>query len=200
MEARQRLVELPGAIRNVILLTDGHNESESRRALEAAVARCDGVFQCDCRGIGTDWRVDELRYIASRLLGSVDIIAAVEDMPADFAAMTARAMAKRTADVTFRLVDATRGGDRVRQAGVTDRSRTSPGACGATSTSAPSSSRPDRGAAEERDYHIRLVVPDPGGGRRDARRPDQRGRSTARSMSRSPIRAVWTDDHAASTR
>ena len=47
---------------------------ETREYLEAAVAQCDGVFQCDCRGVGTNWKVDELRLIATRLLGSVDII------------------------------------------------------------------------------------------------------------------------------
>ena len=35
-------------------------------ALDAVVGR----FTCDCRGVGTDWRVDELRTIASALLGT----------------------------------------------------------------------------------------------------------------------------------
>jgi hypothetical protein len=31
-------------------------------------------FQCDCRGVGVDWQVAEVRRIAQALLGSVDII------------------------------------------------------------------------------------------------------------------------------
>ena len=52
--------------------------------LGAVLARCEGRFQCDCRGVGTDWEVDELRQIASALLGSVDIVADAGDLAADF--------------------------------------------------------------------------------------------------------------------
>ena len=48
--------------------------SISTRSLE----RCEGRFQCDCRGVGTDWEVAELRRIASALLGTVDIVAEPE--------------------------------------------------------------------------------------------------------------------------
>ncbi len=34
-----------------------------------------GQFQCDCRGVGADWQVAEVRRIATALLGSVDLIA-----------------------------------------------------------------------------------------------------------------------------
>ena len=42
---------------------------------------CEGSFQCDCRGVGTDWGVSELRRIASALLGTVDIIADPDGWP-----------------------------------------------------------------------------------------------------------------------
>ena len=58
-------------------------------------ARCDGGFPCDCRGVGTDWRVDELREIATALLGTVDIVAEPADMTADFEPMMTAAMGKR---------------------------------------------------------------------------------------------------------
>src|SRR5205807_3906803 len=45
---------------HAILLTDGANEHETREQLEAVLARCEGRFQCDCRGVGTDWVVNEL--------------------------------------------------------------------------------------------------------------------------------------------
>jgi hypothetical protein len=93
----------PHAIRHAILLTDGQNEGETPERLDAALARCEGRFQCDCRGVGTDWEVGELRRISSRLLGSVDIVAEPEGLTADFTAMIDRAMAKETNNVALRL-------------------------------------------------------------------------------------------------
>ena len=55
--------------RHAILLTDGKNESETPSVLDRAVEAAQGVFQCDCRGVGADWDVNELRDIASALLG-----------------------------------------------------------------------------------------------------------------------------------
>ena len=63
----------------------------------------EGRFQCDCRGVGTDWQVSELRRIASRLLGTVDIIAEPESMADDFRAMMQTAMGKATGNVSLRL-------------------------------------------------------------------------------------------------
>jgi von Willebrand factor type A C-terminal domain/von Willebrand factor type A domain len=101
--ARDLLASRPGPIAHAILLTDGSNESESRDALESALAACAGRFQCDCRGVGTDWRVKELRMIASRLLGTVDIVADPAGLEADFRSMIERAMGKATGDVSLRL-------------------------------------------------------------------------------------------------
>jgi len=53
--------------------------------------------------VGTDWQVDELRTVASALLGSVDIVARPEDLAADFQALTAGAMAKNVPDLWLRL-------------------------------------------------------------------------------------------------
>jgi len=92
----------PGRLRHAILLTDGENcerPAEFRSALEAAVGR----FTCDCRGVGTDWRVDELREIASALLGSVDIVADPADLADDFRAIMGVAMQKTMADLALRL-------------------------------------------------------------------------------------------------
>ena len=75
MEAYNWLAAYPNAIRHVLLLTDGRNEGETPEYLAAAIDLCRGVFQCDCRGIGTDWEVAELRRVSSALLGSVDIVA-----------------------------------------------------------------------------------------------------------------------------
>ena len=70
---------------------------------ERAVRGCVGAFTCDCRGVGTDWRVDELRTIASALLGTVDIVARPDDLAADFRALAGTAMAKNVPDLWLRL-------------------------------------------------------------------------------------------------
>jgi hypothetical protein len=92
----------PGAVRHAILLTDGQN-GEKPRVFQDAVVGSVGAFVCDCRGVGTDWRVEELRTVASALLGSVDIVAQPEDLAADFRALTATAMAKNVPDLWLRL-------------------------------------------------------------------------------------------------
>jgi hypothetical protein len=88
---------------HAILLTDGENQHETREELDAALAACDGRFQCDCRGVGTDWQVSELRRVASVLLGTVDIIADPAAMAADFRAMIETAMGKATRSVSLRV-------------------------------------------------------------------------------------------------
>jgi len=81
-------------VRHVTLLTDGRDEGESSDALRDAVNRARGSFQCDCRGVGTDWSVDELRMIADALLGTVDIVADPRGLADDFAQITARLMGR----------------------------------------------------------------------------------------------------------
>jgi hypothetical protein len=101
--ARDLLATRPGAIAHATLLTDGRNESETRMALDAALTACAGSFQCDCRGVGTDWEVSELRTIASALLGTVEIVAEPADLAADFRSMTRSAMGKLTGSVALRV-------------------------------------------------------------------------------------------------
>jgi von Willebrand factor type A C-terminal domain/von Willebrand factor type A domain len=91
------------AQRHAILLTDGKNESETKMRLQGAVEAARGVFQCDCRGVGADWNVDELRYIAAQLLGSVDIIADPKDMAEDFAGMIRAAMSRGVSNARLRV-------------------------------------------------------------------------------------------------
>lgn len=93
--------ERPGALNHAILLTDGHGEGIAE--LEPVLARQSGVFQCDCRGIGTDWRVDELRHIARSLLGGVDIVKADEDLTAAFTELVDAAAGRATGSVRLRF-------------------------------------------------------------------------------------------------
>jgi von Willebrand factor type A C-terminal domain/von Willebrand factor type A domain len=91
------------ALRHAILLTDGRNEHQSAKDLDAAIAWCEGVFRCDCRGVGTDWKVEELRKVSSALLGTVDIVPDPAGLAADFAAMMQASMAKQVADVALQV-------------------------------------------------------------------------------------------------
>ncbi|APU14395.1 MULTISPECIES: VWA domain-containing protein [Actinoalloteichus] len=93
----------PGGVRHAILLTDGVNQGEDEAELAEGLAACRDRFVCDCRGIGTDWRVPELRRIAETLLGTVDIVAEPGNLAEDFRAMTDAAMGKEVADVALRL-------------------------------------------------------------------------------------------------
>ncbi|MEU8139936.1 VWA domain-containing protein [Streptodolium elevatio] len=103
LAAKRLLAPYPEAIRHAILLTDGKDESETAADLAAAIEQCQGVFTCDCRGVGTDWVVAELRQVASGLLGSLDIVAEPANLVADFTAMIENAMGKAVADVALRL-------------------------------------------------------------------------------------------------
>jgi von Willebrand factor type A C-terminal domain/von Willebrand factor type A domain len=93
----------PATQRHAILLTDGKIEGEEPEVLTNALAQCAGVFQCDCRGIGEDWVVDELRRISTTLLGSVDIVARPEDLEADFEEMMQASMSRGVANASLRL-------------------------------------------------------------------------------------------------
>lgn len=91
------------AQRHAILLTDGINQHESPQELSAAIEQAKGLFQCDCRGVGEDWQVAEVRRIATALLGSVDLIARPEDMAADFEQIMRQAMGRGVAEASLRV-------------------------------------------------------------------------------------------------
>jgi len=195
--ARRLFEDAPDAIHHAILLTDGENEHESDHQFRAALALCEGRFQCDCRGIGTDWKVDELREIASTLLGSVDMVADADDLVADFTAMMDQAMTKDTNDVALRLW-APQGANVafVRQVApaiedLTVRGRPS----GSLTADYPTGAWGD----ESRDYHVCIHVPPRAIGEEMAA-----GRVAlvvdGEVVSQALIRAIWTDDRALSTR
>jgi hypothetical protein len=92
----------PG-IRHAILLTDGKNESEELEAFEEALGEAMGVFECDCRGVGTNWIVSELRTVATTLLGTCDIVADPENLEKDFSSMMTQSLRKQVAAVALRI-------------------------------------------------------------------------------------------------
>ncbi|MFE1951918.1 MULTISPECIES: vWA domain-containing protein [Streptomyces] len=191
----------PTAVRHGILLTDGRNEHESPEDLKAALDHCAGRFTCDARGVGTDWEVKEVTGIASALLGTADIVADPAHLAGDFTQMMETAMGKEVADVALRLW--TPLGSEitfVKQVApaveeLTDR-RTE---AGPRAGDYPTGSWGD----ESRDYHVCVRVPNAELGQEmlAARvslvipQPD----GTAQTLSQGLVRAVWTDDMAAST-
>ncbi len=88
--------------RHAILLTDGENR-ETPDKLDAAISRATGYFQCDCRGAGTDWQVEEIRRIATALLGTVDIIPEPSQMQRQFEEMMRTSMARGVSDAQLRV-------------------------------------------------------------------------------------------------
>ncbi|GGQ01201.1 VWA domain-containing protein [Streptomyces mutabilis] len=190
------------AIRHGILLTDGRNEHESPEELKAALDACAGRFTCDARGVGTDWEVKEVTGIASALLGTADIVADPASLTADFTQMMETAMGKEVADVALRLWTPVGTTVKfVKQVAPTVEELTGRRAeAGPRAGDYPTGSWGD----ESRDYHVcvevpaadlgqemlaarvSLVIPEPGG--------------TVQSLgAQGLVRAVWTDDMAAST-
>lgn len=195
----------PATQRHAILLTDGRNESEQPSVLRSAVADALGLFQCDCRGVGADWNVEELRTVSSTLLGTVDLIANPDDMEADFEAMMRAAMGRGIADARLR-VWAPRGAEVlfVRQVApaiddLTDKREVISDLVG----SYPTGSWGD----ESREYHIAIRLPSkPLGTEQLAARAqlvigDQIDRQNEPEIAaQGLVKAIWSDDQALTTR
>lgn len=190
------------SIRHGILLTDGRNEHEKPEELRVALDLCAGRFTCDARGVGTDWEVKELTGIASSLLGSVDIVADPAGLAADFQSMMEKAMGKEVADVVLRLWTPQNAEiSFVKQVAPTVEDLTARRAeAGPRTGDYPTGSWGD----ESRDYHVCVRVPAAGVGqemlaaRLSLVLPQPDGESTV--LGQGLVRAVWTDDMAASTR
>ncbi|MCO1657483.1 vWA domain-containing protein [Pseudonocardia humida] len=201
--ARRIAERHPGAVRHAILLTDGQN-GEPPEVLERVLAECAGGFVCDCRGVGTDWDVEELRRISSALLGGFEFIREPADLADDFARMMSTAMAKGLADVELRLW--TPKGSRVRFvkqvdpdiSDLTDR-RTESGRPGAPAAQGdyPLGVWGD----ETRIYHVCLEVPAQAvGAEMLAGRVSLRRSGASDVLGQGMVKAIWTDDPGLSTR
>jgi hypothetical protein len=101
--ARQIFARAPDAIRQAVFLTDGKNESEQPSYVAEELKRCEGIFQCDCWGVGTDWRVGEVQEIARELLGKASLVPDAAGIDAAFSAAMAKASSKALKDVALRL-------------------------------------------------------------------------------------------------
>jgi hypothetical protein len=195
--ASQLFATRPKAIHHAILLTDGKNESQPAAEFHAQLAACEGQFQCDCRGVGTNWIVEELRAVATTLLGTVDIIPDPAQMEADFRAMTEAAMGKAVQAVALRVW--TPQGARVKflkQVAPTIEDLTSR----ATAANPLTADYPTGAWGDEsRDYHLCVEVKaGPVGAEMLAGRVSLMVAGEA--VSQALVKAVWTDDTALSTR
>ncbi|MFB7527031.1 VWA domain-containing protein [Streptomyces sp. NPDC056178] len=189
-------------IRHGILLTDGRNEHEAPEDLRAALESCAGRFTCDARGVGTDWEVKEVTAVASALLGTADIVADPAGLAADFTQMMENAMGKEVADVALRLWTPVGVAIKfVKQVAPTVVDLT-----GRRTEAGPRAGDYPTGSwgDESRDYHICVQVPEAGIGqemlasRVSLILPDPSG-GAPQTLSQGLVRAVWTEDMAAST-
>jgi hypothetical protein len=183
-------------LRHAILLTDGKNEHEAPAELDAALGLCAGAFTCDCRGIGTDWEVAELRQIATALLGTVDIVPDPRDLESGFEAMMESATRKRIADVALRIWTPEHTDIRfVRKVAPFIEDLT-----GRRTESGPQTGDYPIGAwgtGEARDYHLRVRVPAGAVGQEmlAARvRLSLNSAAERREVGEGLVRAVWTAD------
>ncbi|WP_406182896.1 vWA domain-containing protein [Streptomyces sp. NBC_01006] len=196
------LRQSPAAIRHGILLTDGRNEHEEPAVLRATLEACAGRFTCDARGVGTDWEVKEVTGIASALLGSADIVADPAHLTEDFTLMMANVMGKEVADVALRLwtpvgVEI----QYVKQVAPTVQDLSDRRSeAGPRAGDYPTGSWGD----ESREYHVCVRVPAASVGqemlaaRATLLLPGAPGEPPA-TLAQGLVRAVWTDDLAAST-
>ena len=188
----------PNSIAHAILLTDGHNEHEADSVLDDAVAQAVGHFQCDVRGLGANWQVQELRRIGSALLGSVDIIPDPDDMEAEFTRLTDQAKTRSVGSVDLRLwtpkgsvtqlvKQVAPSLEDLMATGRQTKPMTTDYSLGAWSPN------------EERDYHIRVQVPVGEVG--DERLAARVGLvADGEEQPVALVRAVWTGDNVLSTR
>ena len=91
------------AQKHAILLTDGENHNETPQQLDAAIRNSIGQFQVDCRGVGVDWKVPEIRSIAQALLGTVDIIPNPSQLGQAFAELMQTSMGRGVARADLRV-------------------------------------------------------------------------------------------------
>jgi hypothetical protein len=196
MAASRLFASRPGDIAHAILLTDGEN-GENQGMLERVLATIGGQFQCDCRGVGTDWVVSELRKIADAMLGTIDIVADPADLTADFEKMMTSAMGKVAANIQLKVWT---------PAGATVRfvKQVEPTLVDLTTKRVDAGPRvglypTGSWGTESRDYHVCVDVTagNVGDEMLAARVTVVEG---DQDLAKGMIKAVWTDDTALSTR
>ncbi|MEU4292930.1 VWA domain-containing protein [Kribbella sp. NPDC026596] len=183
--------------KHAILLTDGENQHETPEVLTQTIQAVTGQFQCDCRGVGVAWQVDEVRRIAQALLGTVDIIPAPDQLAAEFSKLIQNAMSRGVAQADLR-VWAPQGAEVlfVRQVAPTVEDLTTRRtAINALTGSYPTGSWGD----ESRDYHVAIRLAAKGVGQEQlaARVQLVLGDDV---VAQGLVKALWSADEALTTR
>ena len=156
----------PGALTHAILLTDGKDEHETPEQLQAEIAASVGKFTCDCRGVGTNWYVEELRSIASALGKTIADLTLRLWTPAGARVEFVKQVAPTVEDLTGRRVES-----------------------GSQVGTYPLGSW----GAEDRDYHVQVEVEPAAAGREKlaARISVVAGEEV---LGEGLVKAVWTAD------
>jgi hypothetical protein len=200
--ARQVFSSSPATLRHAILLTDGKNQHETPEELAAAIGECEGLFRCDCRGVGTDWEVGELRKISAALLGTVDIVVDPAGLAADFEELMRGAMSKQLPDVLLRVWTPQHAAVKfVKQVAPTIEELTDRrAAAGAQAGDYPTGAW---APGESRDYHVAVTVNPANLGQEMLAARISLVASSAdgqRVLGQGLVRVTWTDNEALSTR
>ena len=185
------------AQKHAILLTDGENQHETPEKLTAAIEAARGQFQCDCRGVGSDWQVAEVRRIAQTLLGTVDIIPTGAQMAATFETLMRQSMGRGVASASLR-VWAPQGAQVlfVRQVAPTLEDLTSRRQeVNALTGAFPTGSWGD----ESRDYHVAIRLAAKGIGQEQLAARVQLAIGE-RIVAQSLVKAMWSNDDTLTTR
>jgi hypothetical protein len=185
------------AQKHAILLTDGENQHETPQKLTEAIEAARGQFQCDCRGVGSDWQVAELRRIATALMGSVDIIPTGAQMAAAFESLMRQSMGRGVASAMLR-VWAPQGAQVlfVRQVAPTVEDLTSRRQeVNALTGGFPTGSWGD----ESRDYHVAVRLAAKGIGQEQLAARVQLAIGSA-VVAQGLVKAMWSSDDTLTTR
>ncbi|TWD79347.1 von Willebrand factor type A domain-containing protein [Kribbella amoyensis] len=183
--------------KHAILLTDGENQHESPEVLTQTIEAVTGQFQCDCRGVGVAWQVDEVRRIATALLGTVDIIPAPDQLAAEFSRLIQSSMSKGVASADLR-VWAPQGAQVlfVRQvAPAVDDLTSRRTQVNALTASYPTGSWGD----ESRDYHVAIRLAAKGIGQEQLAARVQLAVGE-QVLAQGLVKALWSADEALTTR
>jgi uncharacterized protein YegL len=202
--ALQQFQKMPNAIRQALFLTDGKNSENDDMALDMVLRQCQGVFQCDCRGVGTDWQVKQLQRISTALLGSAQIIPDPSGIEADFRAAIEGAQSRAVSDVRLRLWTP-------KSARIVAVQQMSPDIVVLTDRGThvdPQTTDYPTGAwgQESRDYYVAIEMNSPGGVGDEmlAARPSlifsEGGQAREVKNPAARVLASWTDDEALSAK
>jgi len=102
--AREQFAKITGAINVLYFLTDGKNEGEpDPKILANELARCAGLFEVECRGVGDSYKPEELRIVQQALGGSVDGFQRPEELIADFKAVVERTQSLARSNVSLQI-------------------------------------------------------------------------------------------------